>query len=284
MENGTSGFQRFREKRKELESKKHDKTPEEIERTKRELGERDVRWFNEAEGDRKELNCPKCRNKGIVAFLTEDGYLSTKPCECAKKRDAVNRIRKSGLSHAFKNYTFQNFRRDEPYQKEMAEKAVHYLRDSERKDWFYIGGQVGCGKTHICTAMCRKLIARHKDVIYMQWVKDAGRLKAIKNECEYQTEAGKLMNCDVLYIDDFFKTETGKAPTSGDVNLAFEIINHRYINRLQTIISSEKMIDEILDIDEATGSRIRELCAGFIISVARKPGRNMRLNMEGEVC
>lgn len=261
-----------------------ERTPEEAEKRQRELLERDVRWFNEAPGDRAELNCPKCNNKGVIAFITEDGYFCTKACECSKKRDAVNRIKKSGLSHAFKNYTFQNFRRDEAYQQEMAEKAVHYLRDNERKDWFYIGGQVGCGKTHICTAMCRKLIARHKEVIYMQWVKDAGKLKAIKNECDYQTETGKLMNCEVLYIDDFFKTESGKAPTSGDVNLAFEIINHRYINKLQTIISSEKMIDEILDIDEATGSRIRELCKGFVISVARKPGRNMRLNTQGDVC
>ena len=271
------------EKQNGTSALKQSKSPEEIERQRKELLERDIRWFNEAPGDRKELNCPKCNNKGIIAFANEDGFFSTKPCECSVKRDAINRIRKSGLSHAFKNYTFQNFRTDEPYQQEMKQKAWKYLLDPERSEWFYIGGQVGCGKTHICTAICRKLIARHKEVIYMQWVKDAGKLKAIKNECDYQTETGKLMNAEVLYIDDFFKTESNKNPTTGDVNLAFEIINHRYINRKQTIISSEKFIDDILDIDEATGSRIREMCGGFIISVARKHGRNMRLNTEGEV-
>ena len=259
------------------------KTPEEIEARKKELAERDVRWFNKAPGDRRELNCDICKNKGIVAFVNEDGYLSVKPCECSTKRDAVNRIRKSGLSSAFKRYTFQNFRTDGPWQREIKQKAYRYVLDPERTEWFFIGGQAGCGKTHICTAICRKLIARHKEVIYMQWIRDAGKLKAIKNECEYQTETGKLMNCEVLYIDDFLKTESGKNPTAGDVNLAFEIINHRYLNRKQTIISSEKNIHEVLDIDEATGSRIRELCGGFIVSVARKPGRNMRLNIDGEV-
>ena len=46
----------------------------------------------------------------------------------------------------------------------------------------------------------------------------------------------------------------GKPITQGDINIAFEIINYRYINDLITIISSELLLDEIINIDEATGS------------------------------
>ena len=44
-----------------------------------------------------------------------------------------------------------------------------------------------------------------------------------------------------------------------DVNLAFEIINARYnTSGLITLISSERTLDELMRIDEATASRIYE--------------------------
>jgi DNA replication protein DnaC len=38
----------------------------------------------------------------------------------------------------------------------------------------------------------------------------------------------------------------------------FEVLNYRYLNLLPTIISSEKMPQELLEIDKAIGSRILE--------------------------
>ena len=68
-----------------------------------------------------------------------------------------------------------------------------------------------------------------------------------------------LKRVKVLYIDDLFKTGKGQQPTTGDVNLAFELINARYNDsRLLTVIASERSINEILDIDEGVGSRIYE--------------------------
>ena len=82
----------------------------------------------------------------------------------------------------------------------------------------------------------------------------------------------------MLYIDDFFKTERGKSPTSGDINIAFELLNYRYINgQLITIISCERDVDEVMRIDEAVGSRIYERTRGNCVCIDSKPGRNYRL-------
>ena len=71
----------------------------------------------------------------------------------------------------------------------------------------------------------------------------------------------------ILYIDDLYKV--GKAadgtsnPTGADVSLAFEIINHRYINHLPTIISTEKPPQELVEIDEASrekAMRVVKVC------------------------
>ena len=91
-----------------------------------------------------------------------------------------------------------------------------------------------------------------------------------------------LKTVAVLYIDDFFKPsrdESGqkRPPTAGDINIAFDILNYRYVNNLPTIISTERTIDELLDIDEAIGSRIYQRTKGYCFSFRENRSRNYRL-------
>ena len=74
------------------------------------------------------------------------------------------------------------------------------------------------------------------------------------------------MRARVLYIDDFLK---GKL-TEADVNIMYELINHRYMNNLPIIVSTEKSLDQILEFDEAIGSRIIEMCRKYIIDLQGK--------------
>ena len=85
----------------------------------------------------------------------------------------------------------------------------------------------------------------------------------------------------VLYIDDLFKTgrtgDTAGHPTSADIGIAFEIINYRYCNHLPTVISTEMTTEELLSVDEATGSRIIEMAGANVFSIARDMDRKYRL-------
>ncbi|MGL4760423.1 MAG: hypothetical protein ACRCWG_03110, partial [Sarcina sp.] len=67
-----------------------------------------------------------------------------------------------------------------------------------------------------------------------------------------------MNDADVLFMDDAFK---GKI-TESDINIMFEIVNHRYLNNMPMIISTELNTDKLLDIDEGLGSRIIEMCKG----------------------
>lgn len=60
--------------------------------------------------------------------------------------------------------------------------------------------------------------------------------------------------------------QSGKT-TESDINISFEIINHRYLNSKPIIISSELTQDKLLDFDEAVGSRIIEMCKGRIAEI-----------------
>lgn len=47
----------------------------------------------------------------------------------------------------------------------------------------------------------------------------------------------------------------------------FEIVNFRYFNNLPVIVSCEKRIEELLDIDEAVRSRLIEMSKGVLLSL-----------------
>ena len=101
----------------------------------------------------------------------------------------------------------------------------------------------------------------------------------------YEDRINEMKEADVLYIDDLFKTGKDKEgnyqkPTVADINLAFEIINHRYNKQnLYTIISSECTLAQILSIDEAVGGRIAEKAVqtGYGFSINPDTKKNHRL-------
>ena len=94
-----------------------------------------------------------------------------------------------------------------------------------------------------------------------------------------------LKKAEVLYIDDLFKGGRDmdgnyKPPTPADINAAFEIINYRYNSPdLITIISSERILAELNDIDEAIAGRIAEKSKpnGYCINLKRDAEKNWRM-------
>ena len=245
-----------------------------------------VDGLNNTVGNRNEedgYNCDICKNKGYVVKLVENGNSfshAITDCKCVEIRNSIMRMKRSGLKDIIKDYTFDKFLDKEPWQKSLKSAAMEYAKNPE--GWFFLGGQSGAGKTHLCTAICREQLHAGKRVIYMLWRDEIVKLKAMVNESdEYRDLIDKYKTAEVLYIDDLFKTGRGQdntvqKPTAADVNVAFEIINYRYNNPgMITIISSECTEDELLDIDEAIGGRIYERAKAF--SIAKNRARNYRM-------
>ncbi|OGS58460.1 MAG: hypothetical protein A2Y19_00455 [Firmicutes bacterium GWE2_51_13] len=233
--------------------------------------------YNEEVGTLQGNDCPICRNKGYIMIL-DDGYTALKKCECLKTRQSKKLIEKSGLRHLIQEYTFEKFVDQETWQRVIKEKALAFVQDTE-EHWFFIGGQVGAGKTHICTAIVNELMKQGKEALYMLWRDEIMKLKAnVMEGNEYFQAMEAFKTKKVLYIDDLFKSERGKPPTTSDINIAFEILNARYNNpELTTILSSEKILKEILGIDEAIGSRIFQRVGSYMLELNKNPKMNMRL-------
>lgn len=173
------------------------------------------------------------------------------------------------MTDLLERYTFDNYQIPDDRRRGIKRSAMAFCEADD--GWLYFEGKPGSGKTHICTAICSRLMQTGKNVYYMAWRDESRRLKALVNTDEIDGELNRLKRISVLYIDDFFKGSM----TEADVRLAFEIINARYNDsKLRTIISSEYGIGKVLELDEALGSRIYERSKGYILQA---PNENWRM-------
>lgn len=247
--------------------------------------QRRVDLYNQTKGSLKGYDCPDCMNRGDFAYLYEEnGYceMASRSCKCMKTRESLYAIKKSGLSDVMKKFTFDSYNASTNWQEYIKNRAMEYVNNHDDK-WFYIGGQVGCGKTHICTAITIALFMQGKSGLYMLWRDKTAELKGLMNTESYDKKIEELKKAEILYIDDFLKTPNKNKPSSADINLAFEILNYRYINKLITVISSEWILSEIIAFDEATGSRIKEYTGDYLITISKNSEKNYRLRGQTKV-
>lgn len=241
--------------------------------------------MNDQIGRLKGYDCKKCRNKGYF-YTVENESIIAHECECKSIRDDINRIRTSRLGVSLEKCTFSSFQTPNALTRRMKTLGEQFTAEAKKRNgkWLFAGGQPGSGKTHICTAITGELLRSGLNARYVIWNDEAVKIKANMMNAEvYLSLVGPLKDCDVLYIDDFFRTgfdDSGerKRPSPADARLAFEIINHRYNqNEAITIISSELSLDEIIALDEGIGSRINERAKGYIMNIPNKSNYNYRL-------
>lgn len=217
--------------------------------------------------------CLKCKD----TYWIVDGN-NFKRCECFELDEAERMFCKSGIKDG--SYNFSNFQEWNDSSKAMKKVATDYFKDfiqikDKRQNSIAFLGQVGGGKTHLTVALGLNILkSKRISVVYLNYREVITELKQnILDEEFYKKQISKYQNSKVLLIDDMLK---GKV-TEADKNIMFEIINYRYINHLPLIISSEYGLNDLLNYDEAIGSRIYEMCKDYIVETAKDIKNNYRL-------
>lgn len=212
-------------------------------------------------------------------YIDEDGR------EVARRNDnyfmavTTDMINACGISEAFMQKSFDNFESgNNPALINAKRAAVDYAENFERiehsrNNGLMLCGQVGSGKSHLGVAICRELLKKRVRVLYMPYVSGMTDIKQkVTDETLYNAAMRKYKTARVLYIDDFLKS----APTDADRKIIYELVNYRYMNNLPVMLSSEKMPSEIIQFDEATGTRLAEMARGRIICLK---GRELNYRM-----
>lgn len=237
--------------------------------------EMQVQAYNDREGNLNYYDCPICKNKGNVAYINQNGDYSVRQCPCIVQRRIIQRTRQSGMGLLLEK-NFDNFEANLEYQKAFCKVAKSFISQvkSGDKPWMMLCGQSGSGKTHICSAACNELLKIGFEVYYMPWVDESKQLKRLTmDEVQYRERMEQLQTVPVLYIDDLFKS--GK--TDADKSIAFELLNSRINRDNITVISTEMLLTDLLEIDEAIFSRLIEKCGAHISKVSKDMSKNYRL-------
>mgnify|MGYP000929336721 CR=1 FL=1 len=233
--------------------------------------------------DEKHYECELCKDTEWIFDMETN---SARPCKCREAKLYRRIIENCGISKAFLEKTFDNFK---PITKDVNiafNTAKDYVLKFEtvkgtKNNSIALLGQVGSGKTHLSIAIANEFMKRNIGVRYMQYREDITRIKqVITDEEDYNKELNKYKNATVLLIDDLYKGAiSNKSLNDSDKRIMFEIVNYRYFKGSPIIVSSECRLSQMLELDEGIGSRILEMCKGHIAEIIGREN-NYRLRKE----
>lgn len=208
--------------------------------------------------------CEKCKDTEVI-FYYKDGVEYGRDCECKEVKLSIRIMENSGLCEEDLKKTFNDFEtfgeRDLVEAKQKVAKYIKNFNDikSDRHNSFLLSGSSGRGKTTLGIIIANNLLKQLIGVRYVSYRDEVTKLKqVITDEINYNDRMNRLKTAKVLFIDDLFK---GKL-TESDISIMYEVINYRYLNRLPMIISTEMTPNQLIDLDEAVGGRILEMCKG----------------------
>ncbi len=119
--------------------------------------------------------------------------------------------------------------------------AAHFSR--ELKGWLLLMGGYGVGKTHLAAAIANFAVSVGVPTLFLtvpdllDWL----RFAYDSSESSFEERFEEIRNMPLLVLDDLGTQNT----TPWAQEKLFQIINHRYVNRLSTVLTTNQQLTEI---------------------------------------
>ncbi|MBQ7376959.1 MAG: ATP-binding protein [Clostridia bacterium] len=188
--------------------------------------------------------CKLCKDTGVI---------ETRLCDCMRRALVLEGFRTSGLGSLIERQSFENFSLDY-YMDNTADyerMRATYGRARDFAENFPNGtgnlllvGTTGLGKTHLSTAIARRVIERGFDVLYESAPNilsdfEYDRFKSGRNETESLSD--KYFDCELLIIDDLGTELVNQFSVSVLYNLLNTRINHRRATVISTNLTAQAL-------------------------------------------
>ena len=205
---------------------------------------------------RGDPNCPICGGIGFVRRdLTVDhpDFGKVDICSCRASevaQSAYQRVYRVSNLGAFKHMTFESFKiqgrmglGDE--QATSLQVALNQAQTFARslKGWLILLGGYGCGKTHLAAAVANYVVDMGVPTVFLtvpdllDWL----RYSYGATDENFETRFEEIRNVGLLVLDDL-GSQNGTAWAQEKL---YQILNHRYVNHLPLVVTSNQALEEI---------------------------------------
>lgn len=212
-------------------------------------------------------NCPICHGVGFIRQdvpITDPNFGKVIICQCRMQEAAQAKFehlyRVSNLG-AFQHMTFETFKAQgrvglgseqvRSLQNAYSQ-AVQYAKDFN--GWLLLTGSFGTGKTHLAAAITHQAVQSGINSLFLtvpdllDWLRNSFNSS---EDTSFEERFEELRNIRLLVLDDL-GTENATPWVREKI---FQIINHRYLNRLPTVITTNLDMQRI---EERISSRLMD--------------------------
>ena len=211
-------------------------------------------------------DCPICKGVGFYRRdlpVDDPDFGRLQVCTCsqgAAQKMALAGLRQRSNLAAFSEKTFETFNPQGMVGLEQAQSSsleyahsmtIQFARSLE--GWLLLLGGYGCGKTHLAAAIANHAIAQGVSTLFqpvpdlLDWL----RFGYGREGASFEERFEEIRNMPLLVLDDLGTQNA----TPWSQEKLFQIINHRYVNRLPTVITSNQ---ELADVEGRVRSRLED--------------------------
>jgi DNA replication protein DnaC len=227
-------------------------------------------------------NCPIC---GGIGYLRRDlpidhpDFGKMVPCSCRSEeitQSARTRLFRMSSLEALKNLRFDNFEKRGhvglgKLQAGAIENAYNQAFNfaEHRQGWLLMLGRYGCGKTHLAAAIANHAIEAGISTLFLtvpdllDWL----RYAYAGGDMSFEERFEEIREIPLLILDDF---GTHNATPWAQEKI-YQIINHRYINQLPTVVTSNFLI---IDFEGRIRSRLQDPNLVTVVKILAPDYRN----------
>lgn len=218
--------------------------------------------------------CPVCGGAGYLRRDVSPGHPDfghAIPCQCKNQEIAEKRLadlwQASNLGF-LSRMTFENFRLSGflPHEEQTLKEAYRRAREfaENPQGWLILLGGYGCGKTHLAAAIANYCLQRGQPSLFIVVPDLLDHLRATyspKSTVSYDQRFEAILTAPLLILDDLGTQQT----TPWAREKLYQLFNYRYNARLPTVITSNRLLEEI---DPRLRSRMTdpELCQIYRIT------------------
>ncbi len=212
-------------------------------------------------------NCPICHGVGFVRQdlpITDPNFGRVVICQCRLKEAAqatFDRLYRLSNLEAFEHMSFDTFKPQGRVG--LGSEQVRSLQNAfsqaqqfarELNGWLLLTGSFGTGKTHLAAAITHQAVQSGVPSMFLtvpdllDWLRSSF---SSNEDTSFEGRFEEIRNIPLLVLDDL-GTENATPWVREKI---FQIINHRYLNRLPTVITTNLDMQRI---EERISSRLQD--------------------------